>query len=105
MEVPRGRQGSWFAEWEGELLPCVHQHWTQGHWPHYLDPNADGRPEWPAFIDAIRGGGKVILTTSHPPDENGKWRRKSYVSIWRVSDVTASDGKLEFDFVEQLHRF
>lgn len=42
----KGRQGSWFAEWQGELIPCIHKRWTEGHWPHFIDPGYVGRAEW-----------------------------------------------------------
>lgn len=78
----------------------------QGSMARYLDPNVDDRPEWADFVAAILAGGRVILTSSHIPAlESEPWRRKSYISLWRVSEVTVADGKLTFSFVEQLHRF
>jgi hypothetical protein len=105
MRKPKGRQGSWFAEWEGEQLPCVHQHWTKGIWPEYLDPHCDTRPEWPAFIAALSQGRKAILTTSKFTEEDGKWRRASYVAIWEVENVRTEAGTLRFRFVRPLVQF
>jgi len=102
---PIGRPGSWFAKWNGESLPCIHSHWTKGHWPFYLDAGLDDRPEWPAFVEALRVGGKAILTTSHEADQIGIRRRKSYVALWTVTDVIAADGELRFKLADQLERF
>ena len=104
---PVGHPGSWFAKWNGEKLPCVHQHWTKGTWPEYVDPGYDGRSEWRPFIEALEAGGKAILTTSHPPDESGIRRRRSYIGIWGVSEVRITGkGELRFIFSgEPLHRF
>ncbi len=103
--LPRGHAGSWFAEWEGEKLPCVHARWVEGRWPNYLDPKCDGRPKWDKFIAALKNGRKAILTTSHPPDRNGIMRRKSYVGVWEVHGVDVSDGELRFTFGKQVKRF
>lgn len=105
MKVPKGHSGSWFAEWEGEKLPCVHQHWTKGCWPKYVDPGLDDRSEWRGFIEALKTKKKVILTTSHPPDENGIRRRKSYVAIYEIDNVQTDGGQLTFDFVGPPKRF
>ncbi len=105
MRKPKGHPGSWFAEWNGEKLPCVHQHWTKGSWPQYVDPGFDGRSKWDAFIEALKRGKKAILTTSHPPDASGKRRRKSYVGIYSIDDVETSNGQLRFTFKDQLRRF
>lgn len=103
MRKPTGRQGSWFAKWEGEELPCVHRHWTVGHWPDYLDPNVDDRPEWPGFIEALSNGKKAILTTSQIDGE--KWRRASYVAVWEIEGVTVENGELRFKFVKPIAQF
>ena len=106
MRKPKGRAGSWFAEWQGESIPCVHQHWTRGTWPEYADKGYDGRPEWGPFIQALRDGEQAILTTSYPPDADGNWRRKSYIGLWRVSNVQIVNGnELRFDFGELVCRF
>ncbi len=106
-KYPDGHAGSWFAKWEGESLPCVHQHWTKGSWPEYVDPGYDARAEWGPFIEALKTGKKAILTTSHLPDDSGKRRRKSYIGVWYVSDVRITqDGELRFLFNgEPIHRF
>ncbi|MWV29212.1 hypothetical protein [Aurantiacibacter rhizosphaerae] len=106
MKKPKGRAGSWFAEWDGENLPCVHKFWTEGIWPEYADKGFDDRPEWGPFIEALQEKGRAILTTSHPQDADGNWRRKSYIGIWSVSDVRVTDNKeLRFTFGDLLHRF
>lgn len=103
MGKPKGHAGSWFAEWNGEKLPCVHQHWMKDD--RYNDPGFDGRAKWDRFVAALKTGKKALLTTSHPLDKNGKRRRKSYVGVYRVDGVEAGNGRLRFRFTEQLNRF
>lgn len=105
MRVPKGHPGSWFAEWEGIKLPCVHQHWTKGTWPKYVDPGLNDRPEWRGFIEALETQKRVILTTSHEPDDQGIRRRKSYVGIFEIENVQVEGDCLSFDFIKELKRF
>lgn len=105
MRVPKGHPGSWFAEWEGEKLPCVHQHWTKGSWPKYVDPGLDDRPEWRGFIAALEAQKRAILTTSHEHDESGVRRRKSYVGVFAIDNVSVDGNRLMFDFIKELRRF
>lgn len=100
---PLGRQGSWFAEWNGEQIPCVHLRWTNGH--DYIDPGYDGRRQWPQFIAALANGGKAILTSSHVPDGDGPWRRDKYLAIWTVENVRVENGQLKLTYGEQLEQF
>src|SRR3546814_6943865 len=80
MRKPKGRQGSWLAEWDGEQLPCVHKRWTKGTWPEYVDPGVDDRPEWVPFVTALSDGKKALLTTSDIPEDGEPWRRSGYVA-------------------------
>src|SRR3546814_11835497 len=75
MRKPKGRQGSWLAEWDGEQLPCVHKRWTKGTWPEYVDPGVDDRPEWVPFVTALSDGKKALLTTRDIPEDGEPWRR------------------------------
>ncbi len=98
-----GTRGSWFAEADGESLPCVHKHWLQGR--RYYDPNLKpGKPSWDKFVTAIAEGGKVILTKG---DHLGgtKFRRTGYIAIWSVENVQFSDSGLTFDMVARLEDF
>lgn len=103
MAVPKGHAGSWFATWEGESLPCIHQHCVKGG--RYIDPGVNDHPAWPRFIAALQADGKAILTTSHPVDRDGLRRRKSYVGIWPVSDVQVREGVLLMNLGPPLQRF
>ena len=105
MKKPKGWQGSWFAEWRGEMIPCIHKHWTHGHWPQYRDPGVDERAEWGPFIRALQEGGRAILTTSEVPDGPGPWRRNGYVGLWSIRNVLVENGVLTFDLEEPLERF
>jgi hypothetical protein len=110
-KLPKGHPGKWSAKWDGNDLPCVHLHWTEGTWPEYVDPGVSDNPKWDAFINALIEGEKAILTTSYPVDKSGKRRRKSYVGIWSVSNVRVLAGQgdcreLRFTFEgEPLVRF
>jgi hypothetical protein len=100
MKKATGHRGSWFADVEGERLPCVHEHWKCGD--RYRDRDArPGEGKWVNFIDAIGTGKKVILTKDKIPP-HGPWQRAGYIAVWSVDDVSAGDGALCFRFVEKL---
>jgi hypothetical protein len=105
MRRPRGQQGSWFAEWNGEKLPCVHERWTKGTWPEYVDPGVDERPEWGPFIAALSSSKKALLTTSDAPDDGGAWRRTGYTAVYEIENVRTEGNKLRFKFVRRMHSF
>jgi hypothetical protein len=95
-EKPKGRRGSFFAQFNGELLPCVFERWKNGE--HYLDPGA--KPSWrrwAKYFAAIRDGQKVILTTQKVL-ENGLFKRTGYKAIYSVSECRMSEDGLEFSF-------
>src|SRR3546814_4866977 len=94
MRKPKGRQGSWLAEWDGEQLPCVHKRWTKGTWPEYVDPGVDDRPEWVPFVTALSDGKKALLTTSDIPEDGEPWRRSGYVAVYAIDDVRIEGGVL-----------
>jgi hypothetical protein len=96
--IPKGHSGSWFALWDGERLPCVHERCVVGS--RYVDPGRNDHRCWPKFIAGIETGGKVIRTASRPSG-----RRASYTSVWTVKNVKDGGGMLTFDFVEQVHSF
>jgi len=109
MTYPKGHRGSWFADVDGESLPCVWVHWKnslryndRGHLP--------GIGRWPRFVNAIEDGGKVLLTgntvTNAPGYKSGvALARKGYLSIWEVDSVEADDASLRFEFLRRLKRF
>lgn len=106
MARPKGKRGTWFAEWNGESLPCVHDYWSKGIWPSYCDPHVDENSNWGPFIEAIKSGKKVILTNDVPDaDGNPSGNRKDYIALFTVENVRVDGGKLKFDFVERLENF
>ncbi|QNA83766.1 hypothetical protein G4G27_07015 [Sphingomonas sp. So64.6b] len=104
MAKPKGHRGTWFAEWGGEQIPCVHQVYfvvRKGKRPIYVDDAVGGNPKWPPFIEAIRKLKKVLLTSDHL--ENGvPTDRKDYLSLWRVENVRYEHPVLSFEFAERL---
>ena len=105
MQKPKGQQGSWFATWEGERLPCVHERWTRGTWPEYADPGVDERPEWEPFVLALQRQRKALLTTSEMPEDGGPWRRSGYTAIFEIDDVRVEERVLRFKFTKRLVSF
>jgi hypothetical protein len=107
MAKPVGRRGSWFADWKGESLPCVHECWCQSGKGtfSYLDPHVGDDPKWSPFIAAIRSGGKVILTRDELGDDGQPFRRQSYIATYRVDGVEVEGTNLAFQFVERLDNF
>ena len=96
----RGKRGSWFAEVDGETLPCVHKHWLQGR--QYHDPQAaPGQPPWDDFIAAIKSGRKVVLTRDTYLG-GIRFERTGYVAVFTVDDVAASDGALTFKLTDRV---
>lgn len=99
----KGQRGSWFAEVEGQRLPCVHQHWCKNG--RYHDPNVQpGIPPWPEFIDAITRERRVILTrdVAHGSGENIGFTRNGYIAIFAVDDVALDGRNLTFRFTQRL---
>lgn len=111
----KGHRGDWFArlegaghELDGEVLPCVHKHWLERGGKTYVDPWVDDDNHWPEFIEAIRSGGKVILTKDFVTDNGANkapsFRREpnGYIAVWSVTDVTVSGNVLRFRLVDRL---
>lgn len=106
MARPKGLRGSWFAKWQGEELPCVHEYWARPAWPHHVDPGVDDNPKWGPFIEAIQRGKRVILTRDKlGPDGLPIWEREGYIALYRVENVEVRGAELHFDLVERLADF
>jgi hypothetical protein len=103
---PTGQRGSWFADWKGESLPCVHACWcrTGKGKMTYLDPHVGDDPKWGPFIAAIERG-KVILTRDEIAEDGQPFRRTSYIASYRVQNVQVMGTNLAFEFVERLDNF
>lgn len=109
MRLPKGHPGSWFAEWDGEKIPCIHQHRiVRGV---YVDDRVNGHTAWPGFIAELRSQRRAIVTTSHLPGPDGIRRRKSYVGIWALGEVEVieptgdTDGVMTFIMGNCIVRF
>lgn len=108
----RGRRGSWFAEVEGEQIPCAGMHRMKGllfNNPEFF-PGDKRRDE---LVDALRSGRRVILaeydvTGIKAPkftlsDEGGALlpggpirERKLYRCIYEIDDVEFDERGLRF---------
>jgi hypothetical protein len=99
----KGSRGSWFAEVDGERLPCVHEHWAR-KWPDYNDPGIKpgGRKE-NEYIDAIKNGTVILTTDDVVSQEPFRFSRTGYVAIYTVEDVTADDSGISFRFVSRTN--
>lgn len=107
MAKPTGQRGSWFADWKGEALPCVHECWCSGGRGtlSYLDPHVGSDPKWVPFIAAIRSGKKVILTKDELREDGQPVRRTGYIAAYRIQNVVLDGTNLSFDFVQRLDSF
>lgn len=107
MAKPTGHRGSWFADWKGQSLPCVHECWCRGGKGtlNYLDPHVSGDAKWGPFIAAIRSGETVILTKDELGDDGQPFRRTAYIATYRVQNVVLEGTNLSFEFVQRLDNF
>ncbi len=97
-----GHHCSWFADVNGESLPCVHKHWwTRGS--RYYDPKCKlGEKQWDDLIAAIRDKKRVVLTVddvigAQPPS----FERTGYIGFYAVANVTVDSKGLKFNFIER----
>ena len=108
-EPPKGKRGSWFAEFRGQRLPCVWKRWKTSD--RYFDSGyEEGLGKWPRFLNALKAEETVLLTgyseTTDPNKKNGaSLARKGYDSVWKIANITTDDSGLRFDFVCKLHVF
>lgn len=102
----RGERGSWFADVNGERLPCVHRHWITG--TRHSDPGyVEGEGQWPAFLDAIKSKQRVVLTNDDPisaPEKKSglAFNRTGYIAVFKVGNIEADEIGLRFDLVERV---
>ncbi len=97
-----GQRGSWFAEVDGELLPCSHKHWFQPS-GEYNDPGVEeGTKIWDDFIGALKATSKTILTTDNVSPDERQFERTGYIAVFAIDDVRVEDGCLRFRFVDRL---
>lgn len=99
----KGRRGSWFADVEGESLPCVHKFWWKAD--RYNDPNVKpGSAKDEELVAAIKAAGRVVLTNDTPYEADGKtgFTRTGYIAVYSVDDVIFDHDGLRFRFVARL---
>jgi hypothetical protein len=101
-----GFRGSWFAEVDGEILPCVHQHWWAAG-GRYDDPGLQpGAPKSDELAIAILAKKRVILTTDVASvDDEGNvvgFQRTGYVAVYSVAGIEFDKAGLRFKFVKRL---
>jgi hypothetical protein len=97
----RGHRGDWFAEANGQRLPCVHAHWWKGS--GYNDPYArPGDRKFEELVEGIRQFGRVILTKDEVRDSGRTFRRTGYVAIYEVEDVEFDETGLRFRFISRV---
>lgn len=105
MSKPVGQQGSWYARWDGEDIPCIHNHPTLLSKMHYKAPIWDSPERHHRYFEDIQRLGKVILTRSRLGD-NEHYIRESYIALFRVANLQLTEaGDIELDLVERLHSF
>ena len=103
MEKPIGRRGSWFARVNGQLLPCVHEHWRASN--RYIDPGVKLKTrKWEELIASLREKGLAILTSDRIL-QSGTFERTGYIALFEIGGVTITDRGLEFRFEREVARF
>ena len=102
---PIGERGTWFADYDGERLPCVHDYWWERG--RYTDKLLRATYKSEQFVQAIREKGRVILTRDKPNSiENPiPFTRTGYVSLWEVDEIEFDDAGLRFRFARNLGSF
>ncbi|MER9883083.1 hypothetical protein [Mesorhizobium sp. M0118] len=105
-----GRQGWWFAEVDGEALPCIHKHWLKGknyHDPFERHKGKNNDQKIKEAVDAMASGRRVVLTDDYASfDASGTvsaFARKNYIAVFEIEDVqySADDG-LRFRLSKRL---
>src|ERR1700730_9351791 len=100
-----GARGDWFADVDGERLPCVHKYWWENR--TYNDKKLRSGPKATELVEAIKELKRVILTddiTTFEEDEEGSVRfvRTGYIAVWAVDDIEFDANGLRFKFKKRL---
>jgi hypothetical protein len=100
-----GTIGSWFADVDGERLPCVHEYWYCP--PDYSDPEANpGHPRFEEIVDEIRSKGRVIMQKDKPPYKNSDNKtillRDGYIAVFAVDAIEFDKNGLRFRVTKRL---
>ncbi|MBL9065398.1 MAG: hypothetical protein JNN10_03795 [Sphingopyxis sp.] len=95
----KGIRGTWYAEVNGEKLPCIHdKNMKDGE---YRAPNADDDRHRKLLNDIVRTG-RVVMRKSVREDDSQPWTAIGYVAVWSVADAKIENGMLTFRFVDRL---
>lgn len=95
-----GRRGSWFAEANGELLPCFHKYWLKGLLHH--SKRGGGSVKHRGLIDAISADPRVIVTTDRVAGDGDGFERTGYVAIYEIADIDADDDEIRFRLTKKI---
>ena len=95
----KGLRGTWYADVNGERLPCIHDKNMRAG--IYRAPNADDERHQQLLSDIIASG-KVIMRKSEREGEDQSWTSKGYIAVWSVADAKIENGELTFKFVDRL---
>lgn len=114
----RGERGSWFAEVEGERLPCVHMHWFQFRTATYDDPwLRPGEAKADELFEALKTTRRAIFTddkvigTKAPSrlddgtidkGERPLFERTGYRMLYEVAEVVFDQNGLRFKCTNKL---
>jgi hypothetical protein len=102
--MPKGNHGSWCAEYKGRKYACVHEDLCvpgeDGKYVQYIDKEYTGRGRWKSLEKEINAKLKVLVTKSHWKE--GVRRRKGYLSLWEIKNVSITGGILQFDFIQPI---
>ena len=100
-----GARGDWFAEVDGERLPCVHKFWWEKGTLAYNDTKLGSGPKPDELFEAIKELKRVILTDDIPKFEGSEvigFERAGYIAIYAVDDVEFDANGLRFKFKKRL---
>jgi hypothetical protein len=95
-----GQRGSWFANVDGERLPCVHEYFYEKS--RYRSPAPENDPQHVALIEAIQATGKVILTKDKVHGDGEGFERLAYIAVFSVDEIVWENNVLTFRFKERL---
>lgn len=101
-----GKRGSWFADADGEPIPCVHEYWTHsiGGKLIYDDPNYNVAEanKWSDLLVGLRTKRLAILTEDQTKDGGKNFERTGYIGLFTIGDIDTSGGSLRFQFLKRV---
>jgi hypothetical protein len=97
-----GHQGSWFAKWQGQELPCIHEDcvvWNELRY-HHSHPRYNSGEQTARYIETLKTVKRVILTKS-PEDADGARHRERYLGVFDIDNARLEDG-VQFTLVRRV---